>query len=222
MKGSIFAALLVLAGVSGAAQAQAPVAGKDYVEIQNGRPLEPAAEGIVVVEEFFNYICPACNAFEPVFVAWQAKLPAYVKVVHVPATFRADFVQYAKAYYAAEGLGLVEKTHRAVYDAIHVKRTIPAEGQRPDEEKIAEFYAGFGVTKEQFLSAMRSFGVNVKVNRATEHMTKSRVPSTPTLIVNGRYLVRGATWDDSLRIASFLIEKEHARLSGAASAAPSQ
>ena len=222
MKGSIFAALLVLAGVSGAAQAQAPVAGKDYVEIQNGRPLEPPAEGVVVVEEFFNYICPACNAFEPVFVAWQAKLPAYVKVVHVPATFRADFVQYAKAYYAAEGLGLVEKTHRAVYDAIHVKRTIPAEGQRPDEEKIAEFYAGFGVTKEQFLSAMRSFGVNVKVNRATEHMTKSRVPSTPTLIVNGRYLVRGATWDDSLRIASFLIEKEHARLSGAASAAPSQ
>jgi thiol:disulfide interchange protein DsbA len=220
MKRSIFAALLVLAGVLGPAQAQTPVAGKDYVEIPNGRPLEPA-KGVVVVEEFFNYICPACNAFEPIFVAWQAKLPAYVKVAHVPATFRADFVQYAKAYYAAEGLGLVEKTHRAVYEAIHVKRTIPAEGQRPDEEKIAEFYAGFGVTKDQFLSAMRSFGVKVKVDRATEHMTKSRVPSTPTLVVNGRYMVRGATWDDSLRIASFLIEKEHERAS-AASAAPSQ
>ena len=222
MKGSIFAALLVLTGVLGPAQAQAPVAGKDYVEIPNGRPLDPA-DGVVVVEEFFNYICPACNAFEPVFVAWQEKLPAYVKVVHVPATFRADFVQYAKAYYAAEGLGLVEKTHRAVYEAIHVRRTIPAEGDRPDEEKIAEFYAGFGVTKDQFLSAMRSFGVNTKVNRATQHMTKSRVPSTPTLVVNGRYMVRGATWNDSLRIASFLIEQERARSSaGAANAAPSQ
>jgi hypothetical protein len=36
-------------------------------------------------------------------------------------------------------------------------------------------------------------------------------------------MVRGATWDDSLRIASFLIEKEHERASAsAASAAPSQ
>ena len=222
MKTSIFAALLLLAGVLVPVQAQEPVAGRDYVEIPNGRPLEPA-EGVVVVEEFFNYICPACNAFEPVFLAWQAKLPAYVKVVHVPATFRADFVQYANAYYAAEGLGLVDKTHRAVYEAIHVKRTIPAEGDRPDEEKIAAFYAGFGVSKDQFLSAMRSFGVKMKVNRATEHMTKSRVPSTPTLVVNGRYMVRGATWNDSLQIASFLIEKEHARgTASATSAAPSQ
>jgi thiol:disulfide interchange protein DsbA len=154
-------------------------------------------------------------------VAWQAKLPAYAKVVHVPATFRADFVPYAKAYYAAQGLGLVEKTHRAVYEAIHVKHSIPAEGDRPDEEKIAAFYAGYGVSKEQFLSAMRSFGVKFKVDRATEHMTKSRVPSTPTLLVNGRYLIKGSTWDDSLRIASFLIEREHARAS-AASVAPSQ
>jgi thiol:disulfide interchange protein DsbA len=216
MRTSIFAALLVLAGVLGPAQAQEPVAGKDYIEIPNGRPLEPA-EGKIVVEEFFNYICPACNAFEPVFEAWQAKLPPDVKVVHVPATFRADFVPYAKAYYAAQGLGLVEKTHRAVYEAIHIKRTIPAEGDRPDEEKIAAFYAGFGVSKEEFLSAMRSFGVNVKVNRATEHMQKSRVPATPTLVVNGRYMIRGATWDDSLRIASFLIEKERARAAAASS-----
>ncbi|HSC13750.1 MAG TPA: thiol:disulfide interchange protein DsbA/DsbL [Gammaproteobacteria bacterium] len=216
MKTSIFAALLVLASVLVPAQAQEPVAGRDYIEIPNGRPLEPA-EGMVVVEEFFNYICPACNAFEPVFVAWQAKQPAYVKVVHVPATFRADFVPYAKAYYAAQALGLVEKTHRAVYEAIHIKRAIPAEGDRPDEEKIAAFYAGFGVSKDEFLSAMRSFGVLTKVNRATEHMQKSRVPATPTLVVNGRYMIRGATWDDSLRIASFLIEKERARTAAASS-----
>src|SRR5688572_1181859 len=216
MKTSIFAALLVLAGFLAPAHAQEPVAGKDYIEIPNGRPLDPA-EGMIVVEEFFNYICPACNAFEPVFVAWQAKLPSYVKVAHVPATFRADFVPYAKAYYAAQGLGLVEKTHRAVYEAIHIKRTIPAEGDRPDEEKIAAFYAGFGVSKDEFLSAMRSFGVLTKVNRATEHMQKSRVPATPTLVVNGRYMIRGATWDDSLRIASFLIEKERARTAAASS-----
>ena len=216
MKGSTISALMLLAaGVFGSAQAQTivPVAGKDYLEIPNGRPLDPAEAGVIVVEEFFNYICPACNSFEPTFVSWQSKQPAYVKVVHIPATFRADFMQYAKAYYAAEALGLVDKTHRAVYEAIHVKHTIPAEGDRPDEEKIAAFYAGFGVSKDEFLSAMRSFGVNVKVSRATDQMQKSKVPSTPTLVVNGRYLVKGgASWEDTLRIASFLIEKERARI----------
>ena len=204
---------VLLATVFGVAQAQAPadpVAGRDYIEISNGSPLDPPAAGTVVVEEFFNYICPACNGFEPLFVAWQAKLPPYAKVVHVPATFRADFVPYAKAYYAAESLGLVEKTHQAVYNGIHVERSIPAEGDRPNEDRIAEFYSKYGVSKEDFLRAMQSFGVQVKVRRATEHMTKSKVPSTPTLVVNGRYLVRGSTYQDMLRIASFLIEKERA------------
>jgi thiol:disulfide interchange protein DsbA len=215
MKGSVVPALLALAAsVLGSAQAQspAPVAGKDYTEIPNGRPLDPA-DGVVVVEEYFNYICPACNSFEPSFAAWVAKQPAYVKVVHIPATFRAEFMQYARAYYAAEALGLVDKTHSAVYEAIHIKHTVPAEGDRPDEEKIAAFYAGFGVSKDDFLGAMRSFGVNVKINRATEQMTKNKVPSTPAVVVNGRYLVKASgSWDDTLRVASYLIEKERARI----------
>lgn len=206
----ILAALAVLAFQPLQAQSPDPVEGKDYIVISNGRPLEPAPEGTVVVEEFFNYICPACNAFEPLLVSWAGNLPPYAKLVHVPATFRADFVPYARAYYAAESLGLVEKTHNDVYQNIHVTRRLPAEGQRPDEEKIAEFYAQYGVTKEQFLAAMKSFGVDVKVRRATEHMQKSRVPSTPTLVVNGRYLVKGNSYADMLRIASYLIEKEHA------------
>jgi thiol:disulfide interchange protein DsbA len=58
-----------------------------------------------------------------------------VKVVHIPATFRADFMQYAKAYYAAEALGIADKTHRDVYEAIHIKRTIPAEGDSPTKKR---------------------------------------------------------------------------------------
>jgi thiol:disulfide interchange protein DsbA len=203
---------MLVASTLGLAQAQTPatpVAGKDYIEIPSRGPLDPPVAGTVVVEEFFNYICPACNGFEPGFVAWQAKLPAYAKVVHVPATFRADFVPYAKAYYAAESLGLVEKTHQAVYNGIHIERTIPAEGERPNEDRIAEFYSAYGVSKDDFLRAMQSFGVQVKVRRATEYMTRARVPSTPTLVVNGKYLVRGNSYDDMLRIASFLIEKEN-------------
>jgi protein dithiol oxidoreductase (disulfide-forming) len=191
------------------AQSQEPVAGRDYVAIPNGRPLDPA-DGMVVVEEFFNYICPGCNAFEPVFAPWAAKLPSGVKLVHVPASFRPDFVQYARAYYAAQSLNVAEKTHAAVYQAIHRDRTLPYEGQRPDEEKIAAFYADYGVDEEQFLATMRSFAVDLKVRRAADHMTRIRIPSTPSVVINGRYLVRGQTYADTLRIADYLIEKERA------------
>ena len=206
---AISAMLVVLAGGFGPARAQAPtpVAGKDYVEITNGRPLDPA-DGVIVVEEVFNYICPACNAFEPAFASWAAKLPSDVKLVHIPASFRADFVQYAKAFYAAQSLNVAEKTHAAVYEAIHRARTLPAEGQRPNEERIAAFYADYGVDEQQFLAAMRSFAVDVKVRRATEYMQRTRVPSTPSIVINGRYLVRGDTYADMLRIAGYLIEKE--------------
>lgn len=209
MKYAVLASLSILLA-STALEAQTPqfVAGKDYVEIPNGKPLD-SVDGKVVVEEFFNYVCPACYGFEPFLVAWTAKLPPYATLVHIPASFRADFVPYARGYYAAQALGIADKAHSAVYEAIHVKHTLPSEGQTPDEERIAAFYAGYGADKAQILSAMRSFGVDVKVRRATEHMQKSKVPATPTIIVNGRYLVKGSSNEQMLQIASFLIEKEH-------------
>jgi protein dithiol oxidoreductase (disulfide-forming) len=206
---SFLASTLLLLVVPAHAQTPAPVAGKDYIEIPNGRPLEPVAGG-VVVEEFFNYVCPACNKFEPLFLEWTAGLPPYVKVRHIPASFRNDFMPYARAYYAAEALGVADKTHAAVYDAIHRAHSLPTEGEKPDEERIAKFYGGFGVDAQKFLTTMHSFGVDSKIRRANEYMQRSKIISTPSITIDGRYLVRGASKADVLRIASYLIEKEHA------------
>jgi len=205
---SAFVTLLVAATSPANAQSGEFVAGKDYVEIQNGTPPDPTSNQ-VAVEEFFNYICPACFGFEPLLVAWTAKLPPYAKVIHVPATFRPDFMQYARAYYAAEALGLVDKTHAAVYEAVHVTHKLPNESDKVDEDRIAAFYAGFGVDKAQFLATMKSFGVETKLKRATDRMQRSKISGTPSLVVNGRYLVRGESTRDMLQIASYLIEKEH-------------
>ncbi|MFC6633714.1 thiol:disulfide interchange protein DsbA/DsbL [Microbulbifer taiwanensis] len=203
--------LLLLGNAFTQAMAQSPVAGEDYIEIPNGRPLAPA-EGKVVVEEFFNYICPACNKFEPQFLAWSKQLPAYVRVDHVPAAFRKDFTPYAHAYYTAQIFGLAEETHQAAYDAIHMTRRLPAEGQMPNEKRVAEFYADYGADAQKFLATMQSFSVKSKVRRATEHMQRSKVRSTPSILINGRYLVLGNSFSERLRIARYLIEKEYAGL----------
>jgi len=192
-----------------APQGPAPVAGTDYVLIEGGQPWQ-AVDGTVEVVEMFNYICPACYSFDPTLRNWKAKQPADVRVVYVPAQFRPDFVAYAKAFFAAESLGIEEKSHSAVYEAIHVKHSIPAEGDKIDEAKIAGFYTAYGVSAEQFTNAVNSFTVNGKLSKANQFALRSKVEGTPSLVVNGKYLVKGRSWDDMLRITDHLIAQERA------------
>lgn len=190
------------------------VPGVDYVEIPGGQPFEPLA-GKVEVVEFFNYICPACYSFKAPFERWEAQQAADVRVTLVPATFRADFTTYAKVYYAAEALGVANKSHDAVYQAIHLQRALPGEGDQIDEDKIAAFYAPYGADAATFKATMNSFAVAGKVNRAKQFMTRSQIGGTPSLVVNGKYLVSGGkSWEDMLRVADGLVAQERARSGG--------
>lgn len=56
-----------------------------------------------------------------------------------------------------------------------------------------------------FRKSTESFAVQMKVANARQFAARSQVPSKPTLLINGRYLVRGNTWQDMLRIAGELI-----------------
>ena len=185
------------------------IPGTDYVEIPGGQPFDPL-DGKIEVVEVFGYVCPACNMFQSSVRAWKAKLPADVRVTYVPALFGPDWLPYAHAFYAAESLGLVDKTHDAVYDAIHAKNSLPGEGDKPTAAPIAAFYANYGVSAEQFTNAMDSFAINGKLNKAKQFAVRSQISGTPSLIVNGKYLVKGRSWDDMLRIADQLIAQERA------------
>ena len=185
------------------------VPGTDYIEIKGGQPYLPL-NGKIEVVEVFGYVCPACAAFQPLVNDWKAKLPADVRFTYVPAPFGPEWIPYAKAYYVAEQMGLVDKTHDAVIQAIHVQDTLPGEGDGPDEAAIAAFYGNYGVNPKEFLSTMSSFAIDAKVNRGKQFMIRSGASSTPTIIVNGKYRVEGATWEDRLRITNQLIVRERA------------
>jgi thiol:disulfide interchange protein DsbA len=199
-------AMLVLARAHAAAPANAatPIEGRDYIRLKSGSSLSTPA-GQVEVVEFFSYACPACYAFDPHVRAWKAKLPSNVRFLYLPMDFRPDFVQYARAYYAAESLGIAEKSHTAVFKAIHETRQLPGEGPAQNPATIANFYAQFGVSAADFRKSMESFSVQMKVANAREFAARSQVASTPTLLIDGRYLVRGNSWQEMLRIAGELI-----------------
>lgn len=190
-----------------APEGPAPVEGTDYTVIADGQPFEPA-DGKIEVVEAFSYICPACAQFEPLFNQWKARQPADVRVVYVPAQFRPDFREYAKVYYAAQALNIDRQSHDAVFKAIHQDRTLPGEGEPFDAAKVAQFYTQYGVSAEQFLQTMGSFAVAARLSKANQFLVRAQIGGTPSLIVAGKYLVKGRTMADMLRITDHLVAQE--------------
>ncbi len=186
-----------------------PVAGTDYLTIEGGQPFQPAT-GKIEVAEIFGYVCPACARFQPLVGSWKAGLPSDVNFAYVPALFGGTWDDYARAFYAAEALGVQEKTHDALYAAIHIERSLKGELGRDSVEDIANFYAKHGVDPKVFATTMSSFSVVAKTNRAKQFAMRSKISGTPSLIVNGKYLVKGRNYEDMLRIADHLIARERA------------
>ena len=187
----------------------APVEGTDYVVIANGKPFQPAT-GKIEVAEVFGFVCPACAAFQPLIGPWKAGLPSDVNFVYVPAMFGGTWDDYAKAFYAAQALNLEDKTHEALYKAIHVDQALKGERGRDSVQDIAAFYAKHGADAKQFEAAMSSFAVSAKTSAAKQFAQRSQIQGTPSVIVNGKYLVKGKSFPDMLRIADHLIARERA------------
>jgi thiol:disulfide interchange protein DsbA len=185
------------------------VAGTDYAVIPGGQPFEPR-NGKVEVVEVFGYVCPACARMQPLLSAWKKKLPADVRLTYVPAAFGREWVPYAHAFYAADAMGLVDRSHDAVFRAIHIEQILPGEGKEPDEQAIAKFYGKYGADPKVFADAMHSFTIDAKLARAKQFMVDSGVEGTPTLIVDGKYRVLGKSYEDQLRITDALIAQERA------------
>ena len=183
------------------------IVGQDYDVIPNGQPFEPL-NGKIEVVEVFNYVCPACAMFQPLVNAWKPRLPADVRFTYVPAAFGPRWDPYVRAYYTAESMGVADRTHDAIFKAIHVDRKLKGERGEDSPQDIAEVYAGFGVDEKQFVSTMSSFAVNAKFNRARQFIARAGANSTPMVIVNGKYRVKGRSWEDLLRIADVLIAHE--------------
>jgi len=187
-----------------------PTAGVDYVELANGQPYAPL-NGQVEVAEVFGYICSHCANFEPLFVAWKNKLPADVKISLVPASLGGPWVTYAQAFYAAETLGVLEQSHEAVFSALHQQHSL---SPTATPEQIGSFYAQFGVDPKTFTSTMQGFAVGASINRSRQFAVRSRIEGTPSLVIDGRYLVsvdqRG--YGPMLRTAEYLIAQRRAAL----------
>lgn len=202
----LFAVVLSVCGLSAWA-ADAPVEGQDY---QLLNPAQPTSDpGKIVVSEFFSYQCPHCYAFYPEVTAWAHKLPKDVVFERVPVSLgRSSWVPVAQAFYALQAMGKLEQMDRLIFAGINVQGA-----KLLDEASITSFVAKQGINAADFTAAYNSFGVKSSTVRADQMMKTHKVQGTPTMVVDGKYVVMSEgtkNYDDLLARTDKLIAKARA------------
>jgi thiol:disulfide interchange protein DsbA len=110
----------------------------------------------------------------------------------------------AAVFYTFEALGVLDKLHRPLFDAIHKDRL-----RTDDPQAMGEWLQKHGVDPKKFNDTLKSFGVQSKSRRATQLTVAYKIDGTPAMAVNGRYTVsaeQGRTQQGMLKAVDGLIE----------------
>nr|WP_326532249.1 thiol:disulfide interchange protein DsbA/DsbL [Rhodoferax sp.] len=189
------------------AQARKPVAGKDFHILDAKAPVEAPAGKIEVVE-FFWYSCPHCNIFEPALANWVKALPKDMAFKRSHVAFNDGFVPQQRLFLALEAMGMLEKLHVKVFNAIHSEKVNLAKG-----DAITDWVVKQGVDKAKFLEQYNSFSVSTKATRSTQLQNAYRVEGVPALGIAGRFYTDGAmagSMERALQVAEYLIAEVRA------------
>ncbi|HRE53298.1 MAG TPA: thiol:disulfide interchange protein DsbA/DsbL [Candidatus Competibacter sp.] len=158
---------------------------KDYVQLPTSVPTSVPGKSEVV--EFFSYRCPHCYQLDASVEEWLKRKPDGVGFLRIAVAngFQPDYDSAARAYYAAEALGVLDKIHQPLFKAIHQeKRSLNT------VDELAAFFAEHGVDQDAFRKAYASFQIETHLRRGDQLAQRYRVRGVPAIFVNGQYEVR--------------------------------
>lgn len=193
-------------GLMPAAQAQL-TPGKDYVLVKPPQPTDSGNK--IEVLEFFWYGCPHCANLQPFLESWLKRKPADVEFKHMPAVFQDSWVPLTRAYYTLEAMGLTDKLHQELFNAIHRQKA-----NLRDANAIIDWAAGKGVDRKRFSDTYNSFGINGRLQRSIDLTRKYDIPGTPAIAIDGKFVTapsmvlkgeRGIDYDRFFQVVDALI-----------------
>jgi protein dithiol oxidoreductase (disulfide-forming) len=197
----LFAAFaLFMAGSVAAADFQE---GVHYTLVKSPQPVS-VPKGKIEVIEFFWYGCGHCYSFEPTLNAWRKTLPADVVFRRVPLIPNPRWALGGKTYYTLEALGLVEKLHGEMFEAVQ-------SGKISSESDVADWLSKRGVDRQKAVDIMeKDFSVHSKMSRAQQTGAAYGVTGVPNIAVGGRFMTSPTQVQSekkALEVVDFLVAK---------------
>ncbi len=153
--------------------------GRDY-DLVN--PVQATEKGKIEVIEFFSYMCPHCDHFDPVLSKWQKTLAKDVVFRRVPVVFRPQWEATAKLYYALEAMNELDKLHPAAFSAIHRENT-----DLMNDAGVINWAVKKGLDKKKFSDTFNSFAVQSKTTGSKQKQGAYGINGVPMLVVAGKY-----------------------------------
>jgi thiol:disulfide interchange protein DsbA len=188
------------------------VAGDDYIEASQPAPV--ASDGKIHVAEFFLYTCPHCYHFEPALEAWRKGLDDDVVFDRVPVLFGPSGDIYARLYYTEVDMGIVDRMHDQIFDAIHQDGN-----PLTNRTTIRSFMVAHGVNGATFDKTFDSSKVTRQIAATLPRMRRFPVTEVPSISVAGRYWVSGRLAGSNkkmLDVVDYLIDQTRSRRANAA------
>jgi thiol:disulfide interchange protein DsbA len=100
----------------------------------------------------------------------------------IPAPLNPKWAIHSHFFYAAEALGVLDKLHMPLFEAMHKERR-----NLFDKDSLIDFAVAHGVDRQDFTDAWNSFGVFVKVQQARKLTKQLQLSGVPTIVINGKY-----------------------------------
>ncbi len=201
--GGLLLATACSAGSSGKDPGAPYTDGVEYATIP-GPAQRYSPVGKVEVVEVFSYGCIHCAHFAPTAEKLRAALPKGVVFKLVPAPFSAEWLPFARAYYAAKKLGVVDRTHLELF-----KEKFEQNYPLNTLDELADFYARQGVDRAEFMRIATSDEVTAQMKSDLALIQKWGVTGTPTIVVDGKYRSGDVrTLDQLSALTQWLVKRE--------------
>ena len=198
----------VISKVSAAEVLLKDVPETSYKKLSSPQPTRTGSK--IEILEVFWYGCSHCYYFEPTIGKWLEEKADYIEFVRMPGVLGKNWLPHARAFYAAEKLGVLDKIHQPLFDAIHKeKRKIM------DKKELKRFFVGQGVNGDDFDQAFHSKEVENSVRYAFTMGQHYELTGVPAVIINGKYGTSASmagSYNKIIDVVNTLAAKEHARM----------
>ena len=200
-----FCAVALLSTVAFTAPAAEFEEGVHYIKLPV--PVETREPSKIEVVEVFSYACIHCYRLEPLLTSWRQTVADDVDFRRLPLV-TDRLVPFARAFFTAEAMGVLERVHMPMFAAIH---EYGIDMSRPDYVRRL-FVRDAEVDEDEFLRVYDSFGVQSRVRQAEAQGRMYRIMATPSIVVNGRYLTESgrAGMEGMFLVVNHLIDMERA------------
>ncbi len=168
------------------ASVAAPQLGQEFDAVAQTIPTDDSKK--IEVMEIFWYGCSHCFHMEQPLSAWLKNKPADVSFKRIPGIPNASWAPMAQTYFAMETLGITEKLHSKLFNAIHKEKSLNPTNQKAALDWLV---ANSGMDRSKVEEAFNSFTVNTNMKRAAQIFRSSGATGVPSLVIDGKYITSG-------------------------------